>query len=619
MGSPNSSRRVGDRPIGPFTRPRQPRRRPAARSHAAIPSPQAPMKLLLSLLLALPSASAQYWWYSSYWSYSYWYSYNSYSYSDNYASGLAPTLGSGADGRCHYLCTTTCMTDNSNAYIFTHSHESDGPDPIYRQRCLDNQLGLSYVCTIPGVVVTPVIDVLAGTSDCYETTLSPEPPALPPSPMPPPPPPALPKGSLCTENCYFDSDGYCDDGGEGAQYSMCDLGSDCTGARRPESPRRPQRPYSPPIFPPPPARPGRAARRLRPADDQHVRRRPRHRPRARPLGVRPPPPRGDQGVCPGAHLAVRAERHEGAGRRRRLQPRRDDAPRALGRQERHRRRDRRDDGARRRHLDLRRPRRGDPGALRRPDVRPPVARVRLVRPGHQPPRLRELRQAALRRRAPRDLPHQARLLRPPRAEADRAVRLRLRSGGLLQDARQPAARPRLLRSRRLGRHVVLRRRSVAVPDGDAVGRLPERGVGRLLVGRQRPDRPRHVPRPLHGARRGDVVREALRCRPGVHGLRRRRVPHGLQCRPLRRVPHVHHRDPRQRRGVRARRRRPVARRRRRVLYQEGHRLRVHVSQPVVLARDGLVLPVGGGRDRAADLGVQPVHAGPQLLLVQPAL
>ena len=78
------------------------------------------MKLLLSLLLALPSASAQYWWYSSYWSYSYWYSYNSYSYSDNYASGLAPTLGSGADGRCHYLCTTTCMTDNSNAVSYTH-------------------------------------------------------------------------------------------------------------------------------------------------------------------------------------------------------------------------------------------------------------------------------------------------------------------------------------------------------------------------------------------------------------------------------------------------------------------------------------------------------------------
>ena len=120
----------------------------------------------------------------------------------------------------------------------------------------------------------------------------------------------------------------------------------------------------------------------------------------------------------------------------------------------------------------------------------------------------------------------------------------------------PAPRSRLLRSRRLGRSVVLRRGSVAVPHGDAVGRLPERGVDRLLVGRQRPDRPRHVPRPLHGARRGDVVREALRRRPGVHGLRRRRVPHGLQRRPLRRVPHVHDRDSRQRRGVRARRHGP---------------------------------------------------------------
>ena len=38
----------------------------------------------------------------------------------------------------------------------------------------------------------------------------------------------------CTSFGYdWTSDGYCDDGGEGAQYSMCDLGSDCTGARRP--------------------------------------------------------------------------------------------------------------------------------------------------------------------------------------------------------------------------------------------------------------------------------------------------------------------------------------------------------------------------------------------------
>ena len=42
--------------------------------------------------------------------------------------------------------------------------------------------------------------------------------------------------AICEDSCYYDwnGDGSCDDGGDGADYSVCNLGSDCTdcGARR---------------------------------------------------------------------------------------------------------------------------------------------------------------------------------------------------------------------------------------------------------------------------------------------------------------------------------------------------------------------------------------------------
>ena len=33
--------------------------------------------------------------------------------------------------------------------------------------------------------------------------------------------------NLCTNSCPFASDGDCDDGGPGADFSLCDLGTDC--------------------------------------------------------------------------------------------------------------------------------------------------------------------------------------------------------------------------------------------------------------------------------------------------------------------------------------------------------------------------------------------------------
>jgi hypothetical protein len=35
-------------------------------------------------------------------------------------------------------------------------------------------------------------------------------------------------GGLCDDTCFFSADGYCDDGGPGADYSFCALGTDCT-------------------------------------------------------------------------------------------------------------------------------------------------------------------------------------------------------------------------------------------------------------------------------------------------------------------------------------------------------------------------------------------------------
>ena len=60
--------------------------------------------------------------------------------------------------------------------------------------------------------------------------VSPSPPRLPHAPPPPP----LAPGSLCAETCIGASDGLCDDGGPGAEYTACQYGTDCAdcGVRR---------------------------------------------------------------------------------------------------------------------------------------------------------------------------------------------------------------------------------------------------------------------------------------------------------------------------------------------------------------------------------------------------
>ena len=74
-------------------------------------------------------------------------------------------------------------------------------------------------------------------------------PLPPPSPAPPRPSPAPPRACLCLNTCHYANDDDCDDGGAGAEYASCPLGSDCNdcgGACPP----------SPPMLPLPPLIPG---------------------------------------------------------------------------------------------------------------------------------------------------------------------------------------------------------------------------------------------------------------------------------------------------------------------------------------------------------------------------
>ena len=71
--------------------------------------------------------------------------------------------------------------------------------------------------------------------------------APPAPPTPPPAPVCEGENCLCEETCYmgyFASDGTCDDGGEGAMYSSCDLGAR-THARTHAPARTPARTHAP--------------------------------------------------------------------------------------------------------------------------------------------------------------------------------------------------------------------------------------------------------------------------------------------------------------------------------------------------------------------------------------
>lgn len=99
------------------------------------------------------------------------------------------------------------------------------------------------------------------TLELYDPNI-PLPPVPSPPPTPPPPPPESPGLSggaggraTCTNTCSYSSDGDCDDGGPGSEYSSCSLGSDCVdcGGDATNAPKPP-----PPPPPPEPSPPGQA-------------------------------------------------------------------------------------------------------------------------------------------------------------------------------------------------------------------------------------------------------------------------------------------------------------------------------------------------------------------------
>ena len=94
----------------------------------------------------------------------------------------------------------------------------------------------------------------------------PPPPPLPPSKPPPHwpgyifPPSTPPPPMECYNFCAFATDGSCDDGGPGAEYSACQYASDCSDCgprffKPPPSPPTPPSPPSPPPPLPPPSQP----------------------------------------------------------------------------------------------------------------------------------------------------------------------------------------------------------------------------------------------------------------------------------------------------------------------------------------------------------------------------
>ena len=106
-------------------------------------------------------------------------------------------------------------------------------DPYYTAEgwtCLD---WLGYLCSGGGWGVSTTQQIQDLLFSCPESCADGE-PACPP---PPPSPPGWSAATLCDDTCYFSTDSECDDGGPGAAYAACELGSDCTdcGARAGDS------------------------------------------------------------------------------------------------------------------------------------------------------------------------------------------------------------------------------------------------------------------------------------------------------------------------------------------------------------------------------------------------
>ena len=143
--------------------------------------------------------------------------------------------------------------------------DQNGPDnpsiTVAVARAAANELVATNVAQLSS---TLGVTVLATTGVTTTTGLSVPIVAAPPPPSPPPSPPYLP-GTVCTDECIgfptYASDGACDDGGPGEEFSFCAYGTDCydcgvrQGPSMPPSTRPSPPPPSPPQHPPPPPSP----------------------------------------------------------------------------------------------------------------------------------------------------------------------------------------------------------------------------------------------------------------------------------------------------------------------------------------------------------------------------
>lgn len=79
----------------------------------------------------------------------------------------------------------------------------------------------------PGAVYS-LCDLGTDCSDCGSRAAGGSSPTPTPTPTPAPAPEPAPDAGACTDTCRYAGDGECDDGGAGAAYSVCALGTDCT-------------------------------------------------------------------------------------------------------------------------------------------------------------------------------------------------------------------------------------------------------------------------------------------------------------------------------------------------------------------------------------------------------
>jgi len=166
---------------------------------------------------------------------------------------ISPSITNNANPDFDFCCTVECEVEPCNLEFDIYDEDASAWSP-------DDYIGTVMIANLSDANVgqfdMPILDN-SGTSRGtlqIRLTSTPSPPPAPP-PVPPFAPgqaPTSPPPLLCDhDSCPHRNDNACDDGGEGADFSICDLGTDCEDC----GPRF-QIYYRPPHPPVPPHSPG---------------------------------------------------------------------------------------------------------------------------------------------------------------------------------------------------------------------------------------------------------------------------------------------------------------------------------------------------------------------------